>query len=331
MTALIRPDTSKPTHLTLESVPVLPQESNQSQYHLIRTYATALTSGELTWPEPLLPSTPIPGYDLAGTIVSAPPASKFKPGDEVYALTSFSRQGNAREYSVALEEELALRPKGLRWAEAASVPLSALSAWQALSVHAGLAAPDLNAGEDAVHAEEKRARVLVTAAAGGVGVWGVQLAHAAGAEVVGTCGTSNVEFVRGLGADEVVNYTKVGLKEWLNGHEGRKFDVVLDCVGGQTLSDAWTCVKEGGVIVSVAQPPESKRPESGVSAEVRQVWFIVEPNGSQLALVTSLIEAGRCNGVVDSVWAVVDWEKAFERLNGGHLQGKVVIDFNGTS
>ncbi|KAF2500401.1 NAD(P)-binding protein [Lophium mytilinum] len=293
------------------------------KYHLIRTHATALTSGELRWPEPLLPTTPIPGYDLAGTIVSTPSHSKFKPGDEVYALTSFSRQGNAREYSVALEEELALRPKNVEWEEAASVPLSALSAWQGLFVHAGLKVPGLQ--PDAKEAGKKQARVLVTAAAGGVGVWGVQLAHAAGAEVMGTCGRANVEFVKGLGADEVVDYAQIGLKQWVGGKEERKFDVILDCVGGQTLTDAWTCVREYGIIISVAEPPEGKKPGEGVSAGVRQAFFIVDPHGSQLAQITSLIEEGICKGVVDSAWALGDWENAFQKLSDGHARGKVVL------
>ncbi|OCK99666.1 alcohol dehydrogenase [Cenococcum geophilum 1.58] len=302
------------------SLTSLPLPSASPPYHLIRTHATTLTSGELTWPEPLSLPTSIPGFDLAGTVVVAPPDSPFQPGEKVYALTSFSRQGNAREYSVALTEELATMPRGVTWEEAASVPLSALSAWQALFVHAGLSAPGKEGGESA-----GRKRVLVTAAAGGVGVWAVQLARAAGAEVVGTCGAANGEFVRGLGADEVLDYKVTDLKEWVGAEEGRRFDVTLDCVGGKTLEDAWTCVKDGGVVISVAQPPETMKPTEGIRTDVRSVWFIVESNGQQLGEIKRLVEDGKCKGVVDSVWEIENWEKALERLKGGHTRGKVVL------
>ena len=211
-------------------------------------------------------------------------------------------------------------PRGVAWEEAASVPLSALSAWQALFVHAGLSASGKEGGENA-----RRKRVLVTAAAGGVGVWAVQLARAAGAEVVGTCGAANGEFVRGLGADEVLDYKVTDLKEWVGAEEGRRFDVVLDCAGGKTLEDAWTCVKDGGVVISVAQPPETKKPTENVRKDVRSVWFIVEPSRQQLGEIMRLVENGKCKGVVDSVWEIENWEKALERLKGGHTRGKVVL------
>ncbi|OCL12513.1 NAD(P)-binding protein [Glonium stellatum] len=311
--------TRRPSSGTL-SLNLLPLPSAPPPYHLIRTHATTLTSGELTWPEPLTLPTPIPGFDLAGTVVTAPPNSPFQPGEKVYALTSFSRQGNAREYSVALTEELAKMPRTVGWEEAASVPLSALSAWQALFVHTALTAPGKKSAESA-----ERKRVLVTAAAGGVGVWGVQLAKLAGVEVAGTCGAANAEFVRDLGADDVLDYKVTDLKEWVKADERRQFDVVLDCVGGKTLEDAWTCAKDGGVVISVAQPPETKKPAEGVRKDVRSVWYIVEPNGQQLGEITNLIEDRSCKGVVDSAWEIEEWGKAFKRLNGGHARGKVVL------
>ncbi|KAF2803707.1 uncharacterized protein BDZ99DRAFT_399001 [Mytilinidion resinicola] len=125
--------------------------------------------------------------------------------------------------------------------------------------------------------------------------------HAAGAEVVGTCGMANVEFVKELGADTMVDYAQIGMKEWIDGKEERKFDVVLDCVGGQILTDAWTCEREDSFLISVAEPPEGDKLEEGVSAGVRHAFFIVDPHGSQLALITKLIEAERCKGIVDGV------------------------------
>ena len=148
-----------------------------------------------------------------------------------------------------------------------------MTAWQVLFEHAKLVAPtDPNA-----KTSNSGKRVLVTAAAGGVGVWVVQFAHLAGAFVVGTCGGKNEAFVKELGDDEVIDYGKVDIddSEWVRQGEGRKFDVVVDCVGGKALDQAWLCVKKGGFMNSVAMPPKLKRPEQGVEEDVADKWFIV--------------------------------------------------------
>ena len=250
--------------------------------------------------------------------------SKFKPKDKVYGFTTFSGLGNARAVAVAAESELALMPTNISWEEAAAVPLSALSAWQALFVHGGLTPPSTSGTESTNSNEGKR--VLVTAASGGVGIWGVQLAHQAGATVVGTCGTSNIDFVKSLGADTVLDYTTTSLSGWAaEDGAARGFDVVLDCIGGGTLMEAWKCVRRCGRVVSVAENPLEKRPVSGVSEEVVDKYFIVEANGEQLGEVTKLIEQGRCKGVVDSVFDLEEWKRAFEKSEGGHAKGKVVL------
>jgi len=324
MRALIRTGDAK--DLTYTTTHPAPTASSDPDSYIIRTHAAALTREELIWPEPLIPSIPVPGYDLAGTILSVPSAPPtagsyaFAPGDEVYAMTIFSGLGNAREISVAHEKELALRPKNISWEETASIPLSALSAWQALFVHGALKPVfETKSGNEGT-------KVLITAASGGVGIWAVQLAHHAGVDVVGTCGTKNIEFVKSLGADTVLDYSNTSLLEWVNDDRGtRAFDLVLDCVGGQTLEDSWKCVKEGGRIISVAVPPDSKKPTEGIAEGVKSTWFIVESNGGQLSDVTRLIEQGKCRGVVDSVYDLADYEKAFKRLEGGHAKGKVVL------
>lgn len=310
------------THsLSLESHPAPSTNSlAQSPYHLIQVRATSLTNGELLWLEPNSLESPVPGFDVAGTVVSSPPGSKFKAGDEVYALTAFSRQGAAREQQIALEEELALKPRSLSWEEAATVPLSALTAWQALFVHGGL-----DAISDSASKYNRKKRVLVTAASGGVGVWVVQLAHLAGAFVVATCGPRNVDFVEALGADEVLDYTKTNLADWIQEDDSRKFDFVIDCKGGDTLTEAWKAVKPNGFLNSVAQPSEAKKPDGGVAEGVRTLWFIVEPNGEQLERITDLINSGKCEAIADSVWKLEDWKQAFERLGSGHARGKVVL------
>ncbi|KAF2008003.1 NAD(P)-binding protein [Amniculicola lignicola CBS 123094] len=321
MRALIRTPDSKP--LTLTATFATPTPSEHPNHYIIRVKATSLTRGELTWPEPLLPLFPIPGYDVAGVVVSGPSSSShpaFLTGDKVYALTSFSRQGNTREFSIATEKELSRMPRNLSWEEAASVPLSALSAYQALFVKAGLQPafkdPSLNRGK----------RVLVTAASGGVGVWGVQLAHQAGAEVVATCGTSNVDFVKSLGADTVLDYSKTDLLEWVNqDKEARGFDVVLDCIGGQTMEDAWRCVRKNGILVTIVAPPNYEKVKDSLEEGVRGLFFIVDACPAQLREVTSLIEEGRCRGFTDNAYSLEQWKEAFERLESGHAKGKVVM------
>lgn len=325
MRALIR--TGNPKTIQLDSDHPRPEYPTDAGHcYIIQTKATALTRGELTWPEPLTQRIPIPGYDLAGVVVAGPNdvhprvGSKFKPGDKIYAMTSFHHQGNAREYTEAYENEMALMPDQLTWAQAASVPLSALSAWQALFVHGRLSTDPL------ISPVYEEKRVLVTAASGGVGIWGVQLAHCAGATVVGTCGFSNVDFVKGLGADTVLDYNKTNILEWVNeDRENRSFDIILDCIGGQTLVEAWQCVRKGGKVISVAEPPEPKRPTEGVPKGVEGAWFIVAENGGQLDEISKLIHMGKCKPVVDSEYRLDDFEEAFQRLDEGHARGKIVL------
>ncbi|ORY12015.1 hypothetical protein BCR34DRAFT_624535 [Clohesyomyces aquaticus] len=323
MQAVIR--TGDPKSLTIAKIPE-PQASEFPNHYIIRTRATALTRGELAWPEPLQPEIPIPGYDFAGVVISAPEgAHRFNPGDEVYGLTSFSRQGNAREVTIATEEELCKKSKNRDWIEAASIPLSALSAYQALVEHGNLTLSTRSevTGESTTM---RRKRVLVTAASGGVGVWGVQLARQFDADVVATCGSSNIDFVKSLGADTVLDYSTTRAIDWVGQEkEERGFDIILDCIGGKSLEDAWRCARAGGKVVSVAEPPDPKKPEGGVTDGVTGTFFIVEPNKEQLGKITEMMENGGCRGVVDSVFGLEQWKSGFDRLESGHARGKVVL------
>lgn len=321
MRALIRTGPNKET-LSLDTSHPEPSPTSYPNSYIIQTKATALTRGELAWPEPLIPEVPVPGFDFAGIIQSAPltPGPKvFKVGDEVYGLGfPFSEKGSARDLTTMDERELSIKPKGLSWEQAAAVPLSALTAWQALFTHGKLNPPGQggNAGK----------RVLVTAASGGVGIWLIQLARLAGVEVTGTCGPSNVDFVSSLGANVVLDYTKTDFAKWATSESNQhQFDLVVDCIGGQTLPEAWKCAKQGVIVVSVAEPPEGKRPAEGVAADVKGVWFIVEANREQLIRITEMIEQGKCRGEIDRVYALEEWKEAFERLEGGHARGKVVL------
>jgi NADPH:quinone reductase-like Zn-dependent oxidoreductase len=306
------------THkLSLQTHPT--PKPSPTQY-LIKTHAVGITKGELLWPEPTSLADSIPAFDVAGIVISTPsPESRFKAGDEIFALTSFSRAANAREFTVVEESELAKLPEGMGWTDAASIPMSALTAWQALFEHASLQVDEREVN--------KGKRVLIIGASGAVGIWAVQLAKWAGAHVVGVCGTNNVEFVRDLGADEVIDHRKTGLSDWISGDEGKKFDVILDGVGGSSMvKDAWTSLVPNGILISIVQPPEPMKPEEGVGEGVKGMFFIVLPNGKELEKIYDLVGKHKVKTVVDSVWKMEDYEKAFERVESGRARGKVIIE-----
>jgi NADPH:quinone reductase-like Zn-dependent oxidoreductase len=276
--AIIQPDIMS-TVVEMTTNPV-PSAKPSSTEHLIRVRTTAITKGELLWSryfdikgdDKVL----VPCNDVAGTVVTAPPDSPFQPGTEVYARSNYNRTGCARKYTILLTEEMAKRPQNLTWAESAVVPMSAETAWQALFEHAGLEATAGNAAN--------KKRILVTAASGGVGVWVVQLAKWAGAYVTATCGAANIEWVKSLGADEVLDYSKTDLKQWAS-QEGNRVDVAIDCIGQKSLQDAWLVVKDGGILMSICQPPEQVKPE-GSRENIKNFFFIMNPNGEQLRRVT---------------------------------------------
>lgn len=311
---------SKFIHLSSQPLPSIDESKGD---HLIRVHATALCARELAWPELFAsaiyadnPSRQItPGYDLAGTVISAPPGSPFAAGDEIYARTAASRPGNTREYTIARTTELALKPKRLGWEEAATVPLSAITAWQVLFEHGGL--------KDLDDPKAKGKRILVTAAAGGVGVWLVQLAKLAGLHVIAQVGSEeNERFVRELGATEIINYREVGLNEWAG--MGGRAHIVVDLLGGNTLKESWHCVEDGGAMISIFEPPEGMKPKE-LKRDVQSLFFIMRPDGGQLAEISKLVEEKKCQPVMDSVWELAGYEKAFQRVDGGHARGKVVI------
>ncbi|KAL4879889.1 NAD(P)-binding protein [Aspergillus karnatakaensis] len=318
MRALIQPS-PKSTDLTLITRP-LPTPTPNTTEHLIKVHAVSPCSGELLWPLNFPPPTTrefIPCYDVSGSVVTAPTNSPFKTGDEVYFRSNYLRNGCASDYTIGVTEELALRPKGLSTVEATAIPLSAQTAWQALFIHTGIG--DIESGN------WKGKRVFVTAASGGVGMWVVQLAKIAGATVVGTCGPDNIELVKSLGADEVLNYRSMDVKAWSE-DAANKVDVVIDCIGRRSLADAWWTVKEGGIMLSIFQPPDMAKPEELAVNVVKDIFFVMEPKREHLEPITRLVEEGMARGVVDSVWPLEQFAEAFKRVEGGHAKGKVIID-----
>jgi NADPH:quinone reductase-like Zn-dependent oxidoreductase len=289
-------------------------------------HATSPCAGELFWPRfapDQFSKKIVPCYDLSGTVIAGPENSPFPVGSEVWGRTVTSHSGNAREYTVAYTEELALRPTNIDPVTAASVPLSAITAVQALFEHGGLAG--LNSGEEGRKINSSK-RILVIAASGGVGVWLLQLAREAGVgSIVAVCGTDNIDFVTQLGATEVIDYRKQSMKEWAEADEARKVDLVIDCKGGESLEQSWFCVKDNGTLLSIYEPTEGRKPADCKAQNVKNHWFIMEARGKDLADVGRLLQEGKVKPIVDSVWELEQYKQAFAKLDGGHARGKILL------
>ncbi|KAB5513338.1 hypothetical protein GE09DRAFT_1162618 [Coniochaeta sp. 2T2.1] len=329
MRQLLQPSLTSPT-LILTTAPIPTSGPDEA---LIRISACSPCKDELIWA--LNPASPaasgkeaVPCLDFAGTVVSAPAGSEFAAGDHVFGAIDPSRAGAAREFAVVKTGELARLPGRMGWDEAAATPLSALTAWQAVFVQGGLEVGGLKGrvdDEEGARERNRGKRVLVTGAAGGVGSWAVQFAALAGARVVGVCGAGKEGIVRELGAGEVVDYTRTSVEEWVAEDKGSEVDLVVDCVGGKALEGAWRAVKDGGSIVSVYCEPETVRPAGLEKVLSKSLFFILETSGAQLGEIAKLLEAGKARPLVDSVWPLDEFEKAFERLDSGRARGKVVI------
>ncbi|MBV8941210.1 MAG: NADP-dependent oxidoreductase [Solirubrobacterales bacterium] len=268
---------------------------------LVRVHAAAITRDELSWPVDRLPATP--SYEVSGTVVAtAPDASEPSAGVAVYALMDFDRDGAAAEYALVEARLLADKPRTLDDVQSAAVPLPALSAWQGLFRHGGLAA-----GE----------RVLIHGAAGGVGQFAVQLAHHHGAHVIGTASPWGLQLARELGADEVIDHTTTRFEDAVE-----PVDLVFDTVGGDRLQRSPAVLRHGGRLVSVAEQPP---PDVLENPAIRAVFFVVEPDREQLIRLTTLIDAGHVRPLVGEVFALADAREAFARAMAGNARGKVVI------
>jgi len=295
-----------PEQLTYEDAPKPMPGAGDA---LVRVHACAITPTELSWGTTYttrdgverLPT--IPGHELYGVVEAvSQDVSTPRVGDAVYALIDFWRDGAAADYVVVQARDLAPKPKNLSHTQAAAVPLSALTAWQALFDHAGLV---------------KGQRVLIHAAAGGVGTYAVQLAKGRGAYVIGTARAINADFLRALGADDVVDYTAVRFEDRVH-----DVDVVLDSVGGDTLERSWSVLRKGGVLVTIA---DSAAADKAAKYGVRGVEFIVEPSRAQLIEIARLIETGALRVIVEATYQLPDARAAFFRGLGGHNRGKLVL------
>ena len=296
-----------PAHLVYEDAP---QPHPGAEEVLVRVYATGIIANELKWdvtyqtkagsPRAL----PIPGRDLSG-VVEAVGHGVTEPakGDEVYAMLDYCCDGAEAEFTIALPNELAPKPRTLDHVQAAAVPLTALTAWQGLFEHARLVAGQT---------------VLIHGAAGSVGVFAVQLARHAGAQVIATASARNRDFLCELGANEIIDYTTTRFEEVVQG-----VDFVFDTVGGDTLHRSWQVVKPGGVLASVVSPRPSFAEAQAYN--VRPVWFVVQPNREQLVRIGALIDEGKVRPIIDTVLPLSQAHQAYEQGAKGHTRGKIVL------
>lgn len=260
----------------------------------------------------LKPKIKTPGSDIAGTVIEAGKrVTRFKSGDEVFGDTSEYGFGAYSEYVCVPEEALELKPSNLSFAEAASVPQAALVALQGLRDKG-----QIRNGQ----------RVLIYGASGGIGTFAVQIAKCLGAEVTGVCSTGNLDLVRSLGADHVIDYTKTDFTK-----SGQRYDLIF-AIASRDIADHLRALTPGGTYVSTGSPSLTRvfqdmliGPRIAKKENKRVVggWSIT-PN-KDLAMMKELIETGRVRPVIDRCYPLNQAAEAFRYFAQGHSRGRVVI------
>lgn len=279
---------------------------------LIRVYAAAVNPVDwkireghlqkfLPYPLPL-----ILGWDVSGVIEAVGAnVTAFQPGDEVYSRPALERNGAYAEYIAVKASEVAFKPKTIDHVQAAAVPLAGITAWHAL-----FEAGHLSAGQ----------RVLIHAAAGGVGSYAVQFARWKGAYVIGTASGRNRDFLLELGADQVVDYTHEAFEAVVD-----PVDVVFDTLGGEIQQRSWKIVKPGGILVSVISPPSE---EQAIAHQCRSAYVFIQPRADWLTEIGQLIDAGIVKPIVDAVFPLSQAAEAHQMSQSGRTRGKIVFQVN---
>lgn len=267
------------------------------------------------------------GHDVAGKIVKVGSKVKqFKPGDEVYSRPDDFRIGAFSEFIAIKEDSVAIKPQSLSMEEAASIPLVGLTAWQALIENANL---------------KKGQKIFIQAGSGGVGTFAIQLAKHIGAFVATTTSAENIDWVKGLGADIVINYKKEDFENAL-----KNYDVVLNSQDAKTLEKSLSILRSGGKLISISGPPDLT-----FANQIRAPWFVkfvmyllgfgikkkaqlknvdysflfMRANGDQLRQIATLVDSGEIRPVVDRVFPFESIGDAISHLETGRAKGKVVI------
>jgi NADPH:quinone reductase-like Zn-dependent oxidoreductase len=243
----------------------------------------------------------IPGYEIAGIVEKAgAKITSLKAGDAVYGYPTFG--GGWAEYATVKEWEVAPKPKSLSFAEAAGVPMGALTAWQAL-----VGAAQLHEGQT----------VLIHGGSGGVGSFAIQIAKLRGARVIATASSANQDLLKQLGADVAIDYSKQKFEEI-----AKEVDCVLDPVGKDTLARSYAVVKKGGVILALVGQVDSIELKK---RDIRAIAIWVKPNAKDLSEIAQLIDAGKIKPVVTKVLPLNQAIAAEQQAETHHTRGKIVL------
>lgn len=269
------------------------RQNNQALLHILKP-----KDGESTF---------ILGWDISGTVVKkGQDVIEFAEGEDVFGMVNFTGQGKAyAEYVAAPASHLGLKPANITHEEAAAATLAALTAWQALVTYAKVKEGD---------------KVLIHAAAGGVGHYAVQIAKHFGAYVIGTASSVNKDFVMSLGADEFIDYTTEKFEDRV-----RDADVVLDSIYGDHILRSLKAVKKGGRIISLLTFFEG---EIAVKVKEKEVFahrLSVISNGQDMGQIAKLLENGSLKSYVSSVYGFEDLPKAHQQIETGKTKGKIVV------
>lgn len=286
-----------------------PKPSPKPGEVLVRVRAAGVIPTELSWstshttrsgkPRPL-PF--VPGHEFSGEVAAlGQGVTGVNAGDAVYGMNDWYINGAQAEYCLARGDDIARKPKAVDHIEAAATPISALTAWQGL-----FGRGRLEAGQ----------HILVHGAAGSVGSFAVQLARWRGARVTATVSAVNIDFVRGLGADDVIDYRAERFEEQVRG-----VDVVFDTVGGDTLRRSWSVLKPDGRVIAIAASEEDSRDE-----RTREAFFIVQPRRAELEEIAQLIDAGIVRPIVGAEFPLAEASRAYQMKP---IHGKIVLRVDG--
>ncbi|MEV8317869.1 NADP-dependent oxidoreductase [Streptomyces sp. NPDC059900] len=275
---------------------------------LVKVHASAVNPADVAVRSgafPLIGDPPFGvGWDISGVVEEAGAGAGFAAGDEVYGMPLFPRAATGyAEYVVAPSDHLARKPASLDHVHAAAVPLAALTAWQGLVRDAQIKEGD---------------RVLIQRAAGGVGHFAVQIAKAHGAHVIAVASAGRSDFLRGLGADEIIDYRTTDFTE-----AAKDVDVLLDSNAQGDLSLG--VVRPGGVLISILEHHDRELAARVEAAGRRFAGVMVEPDSAGLEALGELIDAGRIRPYVEETFPLAEAGKAHELIAAGHVQGKIVL------
>lgn len=293
-----------PITITEIDKPALKNDSVLIKVHAasLNPIDNVLRSGALKESMPL--SFPfVMGFDVSGEIVEiGEHVHQFKVGDAVFARPKQEDAGAMAQYARVGASEIALKPTNLTHTKAASIPLAGLTAWQALVTKGKL---------------QKGEKVLIHAGSGGVGTLAIQIAKHLGACVATTVSKGNMDLVKSLGADQVIDYKNQVFEDQVS-----DLDLVFDMIGGDTLKRSFSTLKKGGRMVSIkGEDSDGFAHKHGVHFE--SLWM--NPDGAMLAELAALIEQGAIRPVIDSIYPMQDAAAAYEHLAGGHAVGKIVV------